>query len=191
MSSFKKPFDTNDHKKFDSPAKKATIEYLKSCPNLRVVDSRINGEFGIDLSLFDEERRLGNLEVETKDDSRWRNPWTKTSFPWPDVNFLYRKVQHLKGRDDGYELKGLWILWNSEYKQHLVVKLRDIENLYNKALEIEKAGGPSALVHVANRVERDAQKNLSKKEPDLFLKIPMSIVHLNGLDKIINKYQRA
>ena len=185
---FRKPYSGKDGKRFDGPAKKATEDYLKVAPNLKVTVRELDREMGIDMYLHDGPEFLRHLEIETKDDSKWRRPWTKTEFPWPDVNFLLRKLKHLEGREGGYDARGLWVLWNHDYTQHLVVKFSDIEKLYREALEIEKNGGPKALVHVSNRVEREAQAGQKNKEPDLFLKIPLSIAHLNGLDEVIARY---
>ena len=190
---FKKKFSEAHNREFDSPAREATKRYFENSPNLRVVDRTLDGGKGIDLCLYDGETFLRHLEAETKDDSKWKRPWTRTEFPWPDVNFLYRKLEHLKKRAGGYDPRGLWVLWNKSYTEHLVVQFSDIERLYTKAVEIEKAGGSPALTHVPNWVEREAQKHLpeEQRQKDMFLKIPKTHIHLNGLDEVLRKYSHG
>ena len=189
---FKKQFSETHNKQFDSPAREATKRYFENSPNLKVLDRTLDDGKGIDLCLYDGDKFLRHLETETKDDSKWKKPWTHTEFPWPDVNFLYRKLEHLKKRSGGYDLKGLWVLWNKNYTEHLVVQFSDIEKLYEASLEIEKAGGPPALTHVSNWVERTAQKDIpeEQRQKDMFLKIPKTLIHLNGLDEVIRKYSK-
>lgn len=177
----KKKFSIEDYNKYNQPAFDAAQKYLKDNSNLSLTQ-RIHDKRGIDGDLWDEDRAIKHMEFEIKDDSGWwkeyKKVWTKTHFPWSTVHFTWRKLEHLINREGGYDLNGDWVLLNMSCRQHLVVRLADIDALYNARLKIELAGGPKALTTVYNIIFPDGEEMLD---------IPMSMVDLNGLDRIIEK----
>lgn len=178
MEGFRKPFSKTDNAMFDAPARDACKKFFPESSGIKVVDHK--STYAMDLCLNNSDGLIRYIETETKADPRWNSP----KFPFSDLNFLGRKVEHLLNRDLDYSEKGLWVLWNYNYTQHAVVTLKEVLQVYND--RVTKFGKGNALVAWNNRVQRDQQGNA--KKPEYFLKLPLDMVHWGGLASVLKRY---
>lgn len=184
IDGFRKIYTQEEDRRYDQPAREACKRYFADCPHLKVVDNK--NQYGIDLDLYQNDKFVRHIETETKTDYRW----TSDLFPFPDVNFLARKLDHLVSRKFDYSAQGLWVLWNEDYSQHLVVTLEDVLSVYRARLD--EFGEKQALVEVPNRVQRDQQSHVAEanREKEYFLKLPLRVAHMNGLITVKRKYNK-
>lgn len=184
IEGFRKVYTKEEDRRYDLPARDAIKRYFDGCEHLKVVDNK--NQYGIDLDLYQGDVFIRHIETETKTDYRWKTD----VFPFPDVNFLARKLDHLIERNFDYSERGLWVLWNDNYTQHLVVTLEDVLSTYKQ--RVEDYGTRQALVEVPNRVQKAQQSHLDERdrEKEYFLKLPLEIAHMNGLDSVKRKYNK-
>lgn len=176
MKGFRKRYTKAEDRKYDPPARDACKRYFPVESGLYVSDNK--NDYGIDLHLCNAEGLIRNIETETKKDPRWNSP----KFPFSDMNFLGRKLDHLLTRNHDYNDRGLWVLWNGDYTQHAVVTLKTVLKVYND--RVAEVGEEAALVPWNNRVQQEQ----GGAEPEYFLKIPLKLVHFNGLASVLREY---
>jgi hypothetical protein len=177
MQGFRKRYTKAEDRQYDPPARNAVKAFFPPSSGLVVKDH--TNQYGIDLCLYGSDGNVIRcIETETKRDPRWNSP----KFPFSDMNFLGRKLDHLLARNFDYSENGLWVLWNGDYTQHAVVTLKDVLAVYND--RVKRFGEASALVPWANRIAREQ----GATEPEYFLKLPLDVVHMNGLQSVLRKY---
>ncbi len=184
IDGFRKVYTKDEDRRYDLPARDAVKRYFEGCQHLKVIDNK--NQYGIDLDLYQGDKFIRHIETETKTDYRW----TTSSFPFPDVNFLARKLDHLVSRKFDYSTQGLWVLWNENYSQHLVVTLEDVLAVYKARLA--EFGEKGALVEVPNKIQRYQQSHIAEadREKEYFLKLPLRVAHMNGLNSVLRKYDK-
>ena len=149
---FRKPFSQELYDKHDKKAREKVYEIFNSSKTLILKEPE--DRYAVDLDVYKGDKKLGSLELEVK------NNWDSKEFKFKDVQALPRKSK--------YSHKTIWVLFNRDYSQHMIARMRE----------------------VVKCPTRQITNKFSKGQLETFYIVPLSIVKMNGLYEVIEREDR-
>lgn len=110
-------------------------------------------KMGVDLLLYKDGKHIGYIETERK------IVWKGASFPYDNVNFLYRKLKYAM-----LDMPTFFVMFSADMKNFLTVTSKDLMN---------------------SPVEEVRNKYVFKEE--MFFKVPLDKVSFNDILTVLNK----
>jgi len=117
-----------DEKDFEASDPRSRQELMKLFPWNGYTVSEHEGQFDIDMRLFKDGKHIGYIELGHKLDWRWEG--SKAKFPFSTVHIEERKLRYRDKFDEG--MKVMYVLFNKDFTQHLVIKGKDVWNGYRE-----------------------------------------------------------